>query len=329
MIEEGSDATMESDELQACAVSALDNYGLAECPLTLLNNLKNASFHVENSSGSANYGSANYALRLSKPGLRSVSEVEAELVWLRHLAVLSNSKVPYPVQTMNGADHFAIRSGSGECRIGVLFEWVEGEFLSEELTERHVTMAGGLLGVLHDAGQQWTPPSGFARPTFDYDRLLGDTLPKEEVLRLGDRSLFRDVEDMARDLFGQLTRGPETFGLIHGDFQNGNYLFDGVGVNVIDFDDFGFGFFAYDVAIALRNLKVIPEYASLAAAFLRGYMNAFPTAIIDESTLSRLMAIRRLSITYWLGSFWQNEKSKEWLPWYVAKTIDELRFHIS
>ena len=53
----------------------------------------------------------------------------------------------------------------------------------------------------------------------------------------------------------RLGQGPNVFGLIHADAHLDNVLFDGQQARLIDFDDCGFGYRIYDVAVALWELR--------------------------------------------------------------------------
>ena len=60
-------------------------------------------------------------------------------------------------------------------------------------------------------------------------------------------------------------------GLIHGDLHQENYLFERGTARAIDFDDCGWGFFLYDVAVTLSEIEGRPRYAELRDALLDEY----------------------------------------------------------
>ena len=69
---------------------------------------------------------------------------------------------------------------------------------------------------------------------------------------------------------------PDRFGLIHADMRLGNLLVDGDTVTLIDFDDCGFCWFAYDFAAAISFHETNPAIPALKAAWLEGYQAVRP-----------------------------------------------------
>ena len=67
---------------------------------------------------------------------------------------------------------------------------------------------------------------------------------------------------------------PDAFGLIHADLHLENALFDGDAVRVIDFDDCGFGYWLYDLAVPLWDNRYRADYPAFRAALLEGTANA-------------------------------------------------------
>jgi Ser/Thr protein kinase RdoA (MazF antagonist) len=68
----------------------------------------------------------------------------------------------------------------------------------------------------------------------------------------------------------------DVYGFIHADLHQRNYLFHGTTVGAIDFDDCGWGYYAYDMAVTLSNLEHLPVFPALQEAFLTGYQSVWP-----------------------------------------------------
>jgi Ser/Thr protein kinase RdoA (MazF antagonist) len=95
---------------------------------------------------------------------------------------------------------------------------------------------------------------------------------------------------------GRLGRDPQTWSLIHADMHPGNILVADERLAIIDFDDAGFGWHHYDIAVALINQRAKPDEALVEDAFLRGYRTVRPlsqaaAALIPLFTLVRGMAV--------------------------------------
>jgi Ser/Thr protein kinase RdoA (MazF antagonist) len=68
-----------------------------------------------------------------------------------------------------------------------------------------------------------------------------------------------------------LSEGADNFGLIRTDLHLGNALFWRGEVRVIDFDDCGFGYWLYDITVALWELRYRNDYEDFRSALIEGY----------------------------------------------------------
>jgi Ser/Thr protein kinase RdoA (MazF antagonist) len=67
-------------------------------------------------------------------------------------------------------------------------------------------------------------------------------------------------------------QGLDVFGLIHGDLAvDANLLFWHVEPRAIDFDDSGFGYWVFDLSVALDASRDVPAYPRYREALLNGY----------------------------------------------------------
>lgn len=64
--------------------------------------------------------------------------------------------------------------------------------------------------------------------------------------------------------------GPQRFGLVHCDMRLANLLVDGDALTVIDFDDCGICWFAYDFAASVSFMEHDPRLGAFLAAWLEG-----------------------------------------------------------
>ena len=91
--------------------------------------------------------------------------------------------------------------------------------------------------------------------------------------------------------------GARTYSLIRSDLHFGNVLVDGDRLAVIDFDDCGFGWHQYELAVVLAGHP--PERFDVNfASLLRGYrrVRAFPDE--DAALVPMFVVVRALA---WLG----------------------------
>jgi Ser/Thr protein kinase RdoA (MazF antagonist) len=83
-------------------------------------------------------------------------------------------------------------------------------------------------------------------------------------LHPGGGAVVTAVLERARRTQNVLGYGPDLYGLIHADLHQGNYLFHGDEVRVIDFDDCGWGHFAHDLAVTVSELEHLPPAVGIA-----------------------------------------------------------------
>lgn len=243
---------------------------------------------------------ARAALRLHRTGYRSEDSIRAELDWC---AGLSARGVPVarPLPTPSGA--LLVRLASG--RLASATCWVEGTPLGETgrplagPADRHLMLhrsLGRLLGTLHDAADA-DPPAPFPRPHWGLDGLIGETplwgrfwthpaaTPREAALLLAAR------QHLLQSLAALGDAGADS-GPIHADLLRENVLVNGDALSLIDFDDCGTGFRAYDLGTALLGNWNEPARDALRDALISGYAETrcADAVTVDLMTLARACA---------------------------------------
>lgn len=76
-------------------------------------------------------------------------------------------------------------------------------------------------------------------------------------------------------------------------------MIDGDVLTVIDFDDCGYGWFAYDFAAALTFMEHVPYADAMAKEWLSGYSQVRPLDVLDEERACALSMLRRLQMLGW------------------------------
>lgn len=245
-----------------------------------------------------------YTLRVHRPGYHTADELIAEHHWLAAL-VVAGCSVPEPVTTTAGEPLTQLTAEDGETRFVTVSRWVDGELLGALLMRSpvedwlpHLESIGATMAKLHAATAAWSPPVGFDRVAWDAAGLVGSDpvwgrFWEAEGLTSSERELLIEARDKA---FRELSECVSPFGLIHADMHPFNLVAAETGLHVIDFDDGGFGWTAYDIAIAIYNFREKAEFVDLRAAFLDGYAQHRAPPGLRE--IDRFLAIRSL---VWLG----------------------------
>jgi len=239
--------------------------------------------------------SANHVFRLSRPDqewylrLAPASErrrdaIEAELDFVRHCAE-AGVAVARPVPSAGGALVEEVLSGSAGC-CAVVFEALWGRQVDWDALDEPMARAWGrALARLHRASETF-PAAG--RPAWaDEARAALASVPTNEG------GIVAELESGLAWL-GTMPTGES--GLLHGDFELDNLVWDGARCQACDFDSCVYGPYALDIAIALQDV-----WEGRGAArdrcldwFFAGYGEVRPVPDDSRAMLPRL--VRLLSV---------------------------------
>jgi Ser/Thr protein kinase RdoA (MazF antagonist) len=269
---------------------------------------ENVTFRVTDQSDGAAY-----VLRLHRPGYHTHEELNSERVWTRAQAE-AGIDVPIPLTTRSGGDYVGVPIPAlRQQRQAGMTRWTEGELLAEvlkrgddaEAPARYFEQLGAIEAAMHDQSSRWRPPPTFARHAVDRDGLMGDApfwgpFWDHPVFAPAERRLVIATRDRIRGAMDRLGRDPAIFGMIHADLHDGNLLVGAERLTVIDFDDCGFGWHLYDIAVALGHQQRSPGFEALRDAFVRGYRSRRALGDDALALLPMFLLVRSLAVIGWL-----------------------------
>ena len=221
-----------------------------------------------------------YLLRVHQPGYQEMEAIELELAWLTAMRRQADLPVPEPIANLDGRWLLPVRDygvpGTRNCS---LLRWVKGRSAENCFGLQHFRAQGRLMARLHNFSAQWRAPAGLPKRRFDWDGLFqndvgsGMTNAKAwTLLSPRNRTAFSFVAERVREVMEEWGQGSDVFGLIHGDLGvDANLLFWHGEPRAIDFDDSGFGYWAFDLGVALDVCKDDPFYPHYRDALLGGY----------------------------------------------------------
>ncbi|MDQ2985112.1 MAG: hypothetical protein M3R13_00130 [Armatimonadota bacterium] len=130
--------------LRAAGLDAARQFGIDVAEIKNLNHGENTTFRVIDKSG------GKHVIRIHRPRYQTFSSIDSELKFLEALNEGTELNVPKPRKTPNG-EHIVEVSAKGVdgSRFAVAFNWIEGRFVDERVTKRHLSMTGELTGSLH------------------------------------------------------------------------------------------------------------------------------------------------------------------------------------
>jgi Ser/Thr protein kinase RdoA (MazF antagonist) len=89
--------------------------------------------------------------------------------------------------------------------------------------------------------------------------------------------------------------------MIHADLGSANVLVENDRVFVIDFDDAGFGWHLYDIAVVLLDYATSPNYELIREALIVGYRSKRPISDEGLALLPMFLVVRMLASLGWLN----------------------------
>jgi len=303
------------------AEAALDSYGLSGARLKFVQYSANIIYRVDVPGslpvrgGRGAYVPNRYLLRVLYTD--HLEGVKGEMTWLAALSREAGLPVPEPVPALNGDLVTGVATpGAPQGRIVSLMRWIDGRRLTTGFRPSHFRVWGRMMARLHQFAAGWRPPEGFERPVWDWEGQLGgryfDGGVEDLVASMPERlkEPFQGVSQEARQVMEGLGKGPDAYGLIHADMYLENVLFKGDEAYPIDFEDCGFGYWLWDIAIALCSWPWTDEWYWMRDAFMEGYAQV---RMLPESQLQHLdlfMATQYATMVLWASIFIKNDPTR-------------------
>jgi Ser/Thr protein kinase RdoA (MazF antagonist) len=262
------------ERLEELARLALAEYGLLGAVLRHRSYVENAVFEVlDEPSGT------HASLRVCRSGWET-GALQREICWLEALARDTDLRVPAPIRTSVGEPFCVVETaGVPGPRACSLFRWVDGAYAAPgELTPARLRHVGRFLARLHEHAESFRLPPELAIDRFDADALEASDWRANVSTYFADESAlaaFDEAVAAAVRLMRELGDDATVAGIIHGDFHQRNYVFDGDRVGALDFETMLWGYYLYDLATTLSYL--VPEFLRdvdpepLRVAVLKGY----------------------------------------------------------
>lgn len=255
------------------------------------------------------------ALRVHRLGYHSDAALRSELQWMAHLRSLGIA-TPEPIPSRQGELMAHIPAFGDHARQVDCLSWLEGETLgqatvplshdSERLAEIFHTL-GGTIARMHNATLRWRPSAGFERHRWDFDGFFGRSplwgeFHTSTLIGADRREIVARGRLKAMRMLSGYETGERNFGLIHADLVRENLLLCGNAVQVIDFDDCGFGWHMYDLGVALYQNQQEPAYPLIKASLLDGYRSERSLTEDDLKLLPTFVTLRAFALLGWMQS---------------------------
>lgn len=245
---------------------AMHRYGIAAGQIHPLDGFESFIYEFQRDS-------ANYILRISHSIRRSEDLIRGEVDWINTLAE-GGVSVARAVDSQTGNLVEIMPDAQGGYFLTTAFVKAAGQRPWEAgwTPERYATY-GTLLGKMHALAQHYQPADpAWKRPAWD-----------DDIMEFPDRYLPAS-ESVAKQKYlavcehlRTLPKDSASYGLIHQDAHQSNFLMDETGsITLFDFDDCAYSWFINDIAIVLFYISVeeedVPAFTrEFMSHFLRGY----------------------------------------------------------
>lgn len=295
------------EECLAAANEALVAFPIVHTQVELISQSENYTFYVKDSENNP------YVLRIHRPEYHTLEELQSEQLWTEAMK-RSGIDVPVSVRTKEGAGYTSVVLGS-KTRYAGMLEWVEGNPLSDTIAKVHDTenlaewfsILGRLMASLHEHAVNWSVPEHFKRHSFDVDGFTGENpfwgryweTPALTTKERQDLKSFRKLLQQILHKFGSMN---DAYSLIHADLHPHNVIVNEERLHIIDFDDCGFGWHAYDLAVALYNERHSHALDRLLEVTIKGYEEVRPIADQTVDVIPLFFIIRNLASIGWISA---------------------------
>lgn len=190
------------------------------------------------------YKDQKYILRVTPQDHRTLKQIKAELELIHKL---KEEGIPVANSvTLPGAAPVEEVELEGNTYYLCVFERAPGKtWIEEPQDEKTFLEAGRVLGKIHTKNEKL--PKKLERPCWKENHYLKNAykfIPAE-------KSWVIEKMENHLDKLDKLPRTENNFGLVHGDYNFANMLYDDNRVTIIDFDEAEYNWFIYDLAVYL------------------------------------------------------------------------------
>jgi len=285
---------------------ALSHWRLDDANLDVIKHRENTVFKVTASDG------RRFVLRVHRAGYHSDAALRSELTWMGALRD-DGISTPAVVPAENG-DLFVWEGKNSDARQCDMFEWIEGSLFNDlgrvekgmkaELCERYERL-GAMAARVHVHAERWQPPDNFVRHAWDEDGLLGNEplwgrFWEHPVITTDQKHEILKARLVLREFLKKFGKTQANYGLIHADFLPENILVHDGELNLIDFDDCGYGWHLFEMATSLFPQINQPFFDDLVAAFATGYRSERELSENDLEAFPAFLMLRGFTYLGWL-----------------------------
>lgn len=294
-------------QLRKLAETALKQYPIQVKQLKFINHGENTTYKVLAKEGV-------FLLRIHRSNYHTKAAILEELAWLKRLSKKMDN-IQKPMLSKNGlmiveALNEATNKAAGISRYCSLLTWQDGVMRGKSLSIENMYATGLLTAQLH---QNTAKIKVKHRNYWDLEGLLSEDAKFGSIKNMQTdltKNQYDIVEKCRKITFKKIkqyqAKYPEKQSLVHADLHFGNIVWDKNKSIPIDFDDCGFGFHMYDLAVSLGSADNLfvgdkkSEQQVYVESLLEGYTSKQNLSKADIDILPYFKLTRSLVMFAWM-----------------------------
>lgn len=250
-----------------------------------------------------------YILRIAKGSTGMAGQSTAEMDWMAYLSK-NGLSVPVPFKAVNG-EYVIVSEENSETYVYSAYSRVKGKVWDKNdpdiWNDETFYRWGKVMGDIHHVTKDYRPLNGKeTRP--DFSNIIQDTVKAFPSVSLAAQELLSEIKSLPKDR--------DCYGLIHYDMNPDNFLIDGNRINVFDFADCTYAWYALDIGCALAVSLWLGQCSDsgydftndLIKHFIRGYRSANH---LDAFWLSKVPLFMRLCQIAGFSCLYDHEAPKD------------------
>ncbi len=271
-----------------------------------------------------------YILRINRPSYHSISELESETRWMDIIRHDTDIHVPEVIKNSKGEYVSGFSESTKYGRYYSIFSFISGRDLqagSVEELKKNIEAAGMTAAKLHKCTINSDQVRQLPRFCWDYEDLLGAN-PRwghwsfHPLLSEQEKEKIKSFCYSIKKKLDEYGKGPNRYGMIHGDLHLSNFIETPDKLYLIDYDDCGYGWFLYECGCTLMQYNDPLE--ELSQSWIRGYTGIRNLSDKDLEMIPVFILMRRIARIGWMASHSSSDTAASVSDFrtYIDVTID-------
>ena len=277
-----------------------------------------------------------YILRLTHSSHRKEELIKGELDWILYL-VNNGVSASKPIYSIHGklteridVDESYFITTSFEKAIGQKIGYPEC-ISNDELFEK----CGRVTGKIHFLSKKYRPSvKEIQRNEWAENYYLQNI---KRFIPADQHKVYQSYEAIVNRI-NQLSKDSNSFGLIHGDINVGNFILSDEGINIYDFDECQYSWFVEDIAIQLFYIiyvfldDSVYERQTQAYRFIENFIRGYSKEnYLDECWLRQIpifLQLRELIVYIGLYRSLDFSNLNQWMKTYISQSKSRIEQRI-